>query len=119
MGGRPDCCHHGPIHGVPWHGVPINPFIWVAVGAATGLLAGVLMRSDSRIVRIEEICVGIFGAFIGGEFLPSVLGNAPGFSGLSLAMGIGGAVVMLLLLKLMRRKVGPMRNSRSRSVNRN
>ncbi|HEY8357485.1 MAG TPA: hypothetical protein VIL30_08475 [Ramlibacter sp.] len=77
------------------------------------------MGSDSKIMRIEEMCVGIFGAFIGGEFLPSVLGAAgapaPGFSGLALATGVGGAAVMLVLLKLMRRSVGPMRNSRSRA----
>ncbi|QJW85820.1 GlsB/YeaQ/YmgE family stress response membrane protein [Ramlibacter terrae] len=76
------------------------------------------MGSASRAVRVEEVCVGIFGAFIGGEFLPSVLGNAPGFNGMSLAMGVAGAAVMLVLLKLMRRKVGPMRNSRSRGSDR-
>ncbi|MDB5750125.1 MAG: hypothetical protein JWP65_546 [Ramlibacter sp.] len=80
------------------------------------------MGSNGKTVRIEEICVGIFGAFIGGEFLPSVLSEtgtvAPGFSGMALMTGVAGAAVMLVLLKLMRRTVGPMRDSKSRMTKR-
>lgn len=81
------------------------------------------MGSNTRTVRIEEICVGIFGAFIGGELLPSVLSDtgvvAGGFSAFALMTGIGGATVMLVLLKLMRRSVGPMRGSKTRMTDRN
>lgn len=79
-----------------------------------------MMRSNGKVVRIEDMLVGIFGAFIGGEFLPSVLaakGAAPaaGFSGLALLTGVAGAAVMLALLGLMRKAVGPMRGRKSRA----
>lgn len=92
------------------------------MGAVVGLLAGTVMGSNGRIVRIEDMLVGVFGAFIGGEFLPSVLAApgaaAPGFSGLALIGGIGGAAVLLVLLRWMRGAVGPLKNSKSRQVDR-
>lgn len=105
--------------GFPRQGTHINPFIWCAVGAVVGLLAGTVMGSNSKVARIEDMLVGIFGAFIGGEFLPSVLaaeGAAPaGFSGLALLAGVAGAGVMLALLAMMRKAVGPMRGRKSRA----
>ena len=84
------------------------------------------MGSSGKIVRIEEVLVGVFGAFIGGDFLMSQI-NGPvaatttaaaaaptGFSGASLGLAVLGAGVMLVLLKMMRGVVGPMRNSKSR-----
>lgn len=85
-----------------------------------GLLAGVIGSSQGKTIRIEEILVGIFGAFIGGDFLLAMLaGPAATESGVAAAFGaIGGAVVLLALLALMRRKVGPLRPGKSRAVRR-
>lgn len=105
----------------PRQGTNINPFIWCAVGAVVGFVAGTLMGGGGTVERIEEMLVGVFGAFIGGEFLPSMLaaeGAVPsGFSGSALLMGVAGAAVMLMLLRLMRRAVGPMRGRKSRAGN--
>jgi uncharacterized membrane protein YeaQ/YmgE (transglycosylase-associated protein family) len=73
------------------------------------------MGSNSTVSRIEEVLVGVFGAFIGGEFVADMLsgGKSTGqFSMTALATGIGGAVVLLMVLRLMRKAVGPLRSSR-------
>ena len=97
-------------------GTGINFYIWCAVGAGVGWLVGHAMGSSGKVVRIEEVLVGVFGAFIGGEFVPGVLrgdGPDPGFTGTALACAVAGAVVMLLVLRTMRKAVGPLRTSRS------
>ena len=98
--------------------LPIHPYLICAIGAATGWLAGLFMGSTGKIVRIEEVLVGVFGAFIGGDFLMSQI-NGPTavptlFSAAALGMAIAGAGVMLVLLRMMRGVVGPLRNSKSR-----
>lgn len=109
---------------LPWAGNPINPFIWCAVGAAVGWLAGMIGSGLTKTTRIEDIAVGVFGAFIGGEFVAAMINPPPpvkaavgnikvappevAFTVLALALAIAGAVGMLLLLSLLRRAVGPM-----------
>ena len=73
---------------------------------------------------IENILVGTFGAFIGGDFVAAMISgstvvNDKDFRVSSLAMAIGGAVVMLVLLRLMRGAVGPMKSSKSKAGRRN
>jgi uncharacterized membrane protein YeaQ/YmgE (transglycosylase-associated protein family) len=121
---------------VPWAGTPINPFIWCAVGAAVGWLAGMIAAGTTKTSRVEDVLVGVFGAFIGGEFIAAMLNpppvvtaaaNAvkaaaavpppPPFTVLALALAIAGAVGMLLLLALMRKAVGPLRSQKPKSRN--
>lgn len=97
----------------------INPYIWCVVGVAVGWLATQMMAEAGRIVLIENVLAGVFGAFIGGDFIASQFTNGvvnnKDFLISSLALSVGGAVVVLLLLKLMRRVVGPMRAGKSPS----
>jgi uncharacterized membrane protein YeaQ/YmgE (transglycosylase-associated protein family) len=97
----------------------INPFIVCGVGAAVGFVAGPLMGARGKIIRIEEMLVAIFGAFIGGDFLLTLLeGEAAkpsNFSLQALGLGIAGACVLLLLLHLMRSAVGPLQSSKSKA----
>jgi uncharacterized membrane protein YeaQ/YmgE (transglycosylase-associated protein family) len=104
------------LHGAPWQGASIQFYLICAVGAGTGWLAGLLMGTVGKIVRIEEMLVGVFGAFIGGDFLLSQLIGPTGTGSLvqSLGLAVAGAAVMLVLLRMMRGVVGPMRNSKSR-----
>jgi uncharacterized membrane protein YeaQ/YmgE (transglycosylase-associated protein family) len=113
---RKTCQHEFPW--LPWRGAVISFIVWCAVGAAVGWLAGLVMRSRSKTVRIEEVLVGIFGAFIGGEFLADVLHftNSPGAVSIaSIGMAVVGAVVLLVLLRVMRGAVGPQQQSKSRA----
>jgi uncharacterized membrane protein YeaQ/YmgE (transglycosylase-associated protein family) len=75
------------------------------------------MHSSGRIVRIEEMLVGVFGAFIGGDFLLSQLVGPTATGSLVQALGLAfaGAAVMLVLLRLMRGVVGPLQSKKSRA----
>ncbi|MEO8390246.1 MAG: hypothetical protein ABI893_15985 [Polaromonas sp.] len=59
---------------------------------------------------LENLGVGVFGAYIGGDFVASMLSGGKTtdtvFSMGSLGLAVGGAVVALGLLRLMRRAVG-------------
>lgn len=100
----------------------INPYIWCAVGGITGWLAGLMMGSQGRVILIENVLAGVFGAFVGGDFIVSMMHggvvNDKVFSVQSLGLAVTGAVVMLLLVKLMRRAVGPLRASKPKSRDR-
>ena len=68
-------------------------------------------------MRPDEI--GVFGAFIGGDFLVAMSNggvvNDKVFRMSSLGMAIAGAVVMLVVLRLMCGAVGPMRGSKNKA----
>jgi uncharacterized membrane protein YeaQ/YmgE (transglycosylase-associated protein family) len=95
----------------------INPYIWCVVGAVLGGIAGLLVKSGDRIVLIENIGVGIFGAYIGGDFVAAMLNHGVAekeFTAGSLGLSVAGALVSLGLLRLMQRAVGPMKNSKAK-----
>ena len=100
----------------------MTSFLWCAIGAAIGWIVGTISGKSTYATRVEDMLIGVFGAFIGGEFLAAMVrGSAapePGFSAMALALAVGGAVGMLGLLAVMRRAVGPMRAGKSRSVDR-
>jgi uncharacterized membrane protein YeaQ/YmgE (transglycosylase-associated protein family) len=94
----------------------INVYIWCAVGAIAGWLASRMMNVPARSAQIENILIGMFGAFIGGEFVSVQVNGAQvatGFHLSSLMLSIVSAIALLLLLKLMRKVVGPMKKGRS------
>lgn len=103
--------------------VLINPYIWCVVGGVAGWLAGRMMANGDRILIIENVAVGVFGAFIGGDFLASMLHGAvvndKVFSARSLGYALLGAVALLLALRAMRAAVGPLRHRKSSVRERN
>ena len=86
--------------------------VGVVLGGAACLLAG----TREKIIILENLGVAVFGAFIGGDFVASILSrgktNDTAFSMGSLGLAVAGAVTALVLLRLMRRAVGPMRRSK-------
>jgi uncharacterized membrane protein YeaQ/YmgE (transglycosylase-associated protein family) len=112
------------FHGSPWREEPeinFSFFMWCVVGAVAGFLAGVMTGSRGKVRLLEDVLVGVFGAFTGGEIVASAL--APGkaenvFSMSALGGAIGGAIVLLVLLKIMRGAVGPLRASKSPAARR-
>lgn len=109
-----------PGHGSRGVGKHIDSYLWVFVGGVLGGLAGAMQADKSKVLRIESVLVGIFGAFVGGDFLVAMLWGpkAGGISAVGLAMAVAGAVVMLALLSVMRRAVGPMRPAKKRATTR-
>ena len=81
-----------------------------------------LSQTGDRVIIIENVLVGMFGAFIGGDFVAAQFNggviNDSVFTFGGLALAAAGGVLMLLALRLMRRLVGPLRNSKSRATKR-
>jgi uncharacterized membrane protein YeaQ/YmgE (transglycosylase-associated protein family) len=76
--------------------------IWLLVGAVAGLLAGVIVKGGG-FGLVGDIVIGIIGAFVGGWLLPR-LGIHLGAGLVStIASATIGAVVLLLILRLVRR----------------
>ena len=98
-------------------GYEINSYIWCFAGGLVGWAAGFLMGTTGRTEVVENVLVGVFGAFIGGEFIVSMLDGPvkvvdTSFHIRSLAIALGAAAFMLIILKLMRRVVGPLRSGK-------
>jgi uncharacterized membrane protein YeaQ/YmgE (transglycosylase-associated protein family) len=89
------------------------------VGGVIGWAAGLMMAHGDRVLILENVAVGVFGAFIGGDFVAAMLStgivNDKVFSVRSLGLAIAGAVTLLLILKAMRKAVGPLRHGKSPS----
>lgn len=76
--------------------------VWLLVGAVAGLLAGMIVKGGG-FGLLGDIVVGIVGAFFGGWLLPR-LGIHLGVGLVSIiASATIGAVVLLLLLRVIRR----------------
>ena len=78
---------------------------WIVMGLIVGLLAKLIMPGKDPGGFIITILIGIAGAFLGG-FIGSVLGFGPvtGFNIGSLLLAIGGAVLLLILYRTIKRK---------------
>ncbi|MFL5480948.1 MAG: GlsB/YeaQ/YmgE family stress response membrane protein [Gemmatimonadaceae bacterium] len=76
---------------------------WIIVGLVAGVLASLVMGGGYGI--IGDIIIGIVGAFIGG-WLFSTLGVSSPFGGMGgqIFVAFVGAVVLLFLLRLVRRR---------------
>ena len=76
--------------------------IWLVVGAVAGWLAGAIVKGGG-FGLLGDIVVGIIGAFVGGWLLPK-LGVHLGVGLVAIvASATIGAVVLLLILRLVRR----------------
>ena len=76
--------------------------IWLCVGAIAGWLSGVIVKGGG-FGLFGDIVVGIVGAFIGGWLLPRLgVQLGAGLVGI-IASATIGAVVLLLIVKLVRR----------------
>ena len=81
---------------------PISLIIFLAIGAAAGWLAGLIMQGGG-FGLIGDVVVGIAGAFIAAWLFPFLnfsLGG--GLAGVIITAAIG-ACVLLLVLRLLRR----------------
>lgn len=76
--------------------------LWIVIGLLAGWLASAVVGGGYGI--IGDIVVGVVGAFIGG-FIFRALGIGAPFGGLAGTIFVAfiGAVVLLLLLRLLRR----------------
>jgi len=84
----------------------VNFIVWLIVGAIVGWVASMIMRTRGGLVL--DIIVGIVGAFIAGLVLTPLLGigtiNQGDFSFAALIVSLLGAVILLLVVKLIFRR---------------
>jgi uncharacterized membrane protein YeaQ/YmgE (transglycosylase-associated protein family) len=85
----------------------INFVIWIIAGALVGWVASLIMRTNSRQGLIADIIVGILGAFVGGLILSPLFHvstiNESNFSLPALLVSLGGAIILLVIFKLLRK----------------
>jgi uncharacterized membrane protein YeaQ/YmgE (transglycosylase-associated protein family) len=81
---------------------------WIIIGGILGWLASLVMRTDAQQGLLLNIVVGIVGALLGGWLLAPLLGtgtiNQNDFSIGSLLVSFLGAVILLAIVNLFRRK---------------
>jgi uncharacterized membrane protein YeaQ/YmgE (transglycosylase-associated protein family) len=75
---------------------------WIVVGLIAGWLAGMVMRGGGYGV-LGDIIIGVVGALLGGWIATTFLHIGAGMSGInlySILVAFAGAVVLLVLLRL-------------------
>ena len=70
--------------------------LWIILGAVAGWIADMIMKSDHGVM--EDIILGVVGAFVGG-FVLNFLGQSgvTGFNIYSLIVAVIGAVILIFL----------------------
>jgi len=78
---------------------------WIVMGLIVGALAKFLMPGTGPGGIITTILLGIAGAFVGG-FIGTLfgLGSVTGFNLASFLLAIAGAVLILILFRVLRKK---------------
>lgn len=84
---------------------PMGLISWILMGLIAGLLGRFLLPGDDRAGCIVTTLIGIAGALVGG-FLATALGygGLSGFDLRSLVIATLGAILLLLVLRLLRRR---------------
>ena len=77
---------------------------WIIMGLIVGVLAKWIMPGKDPGGIIVTICIGIVGAFLGG-FIGSLLGigDVSGFNLISFILAIGGAILLLILYRVIKK----------------
>lgn len=77
-------------------------FVWtIVIGIIAGWLAGVIVKGRG-LGWVVDLIVGILGAFIGG-FVAGLIGLAAYGLIARLAVAVGGAVILLLLVRVIKK----------------
>jgi len=79
---------------------------WIIIGGIAGWLASIITGTNEKFGIFYNILIGIAGAFIGGLVFGYVIDPDKHFEfGIwSLLIALGGAIVLLLVLKLIFKK---------------
>ena len=82
--------------------------LWLVIGGVLGWLASIVMKTNAQQGMILNIVVGIVGAFLGGLIFAPMFGggtiNEGDFSVGSLLVSLAGAVILLAIVNLVRRR---------------
>ena len=82
----------------------MNFIIWIIFGALAGWIASIITGKNRKMGAVANIVVGILGAFIGAGIMNTL--GIPVPQGLSVSgflVAVGGAVVLIIAIGLIRR----------------
>ena len=86
----------------------MNLIIWLVVGGVIGWLASIMMKTDGQQGVFLNVVVGIVGSMLGGWFISPLVGvgtiNQNNFSLPALLVSFFGAVILLAIVNMFRRK---------------
>ena len=86
----------------------MNFVIWLVVGGVIGWIASLIMKTDAQQGLFLNVIVGIVGALLGGWLLSPLVGagtlNQGDFSLMGLLVSLAGAIILLFLVNLIRRR---------------
>jgi uncharacterized membrane protein YeaQ/YmgE (transglycosylase-associated protein family) len=86
----------------------MNLIVWLVVGGVIGWIASLIMKTDAQQGLFLNVVVGIVGALIGGWLLSPLVGagtvNQGDFSLAGLLVSLVGAIVLLFVVNLIRRR---------------
>jgi uncharacterized membrane protein YeaQ/YmgE (transglycosylase-associated protein family) len=86
----------------------MNFIIWLVIGGVIGWLASIVMKTNAQQGIFLNIIVGIVGAFLGGLLLSPLFGtgtiNGDDFSASGLIVSFLGAIILLAIVNLFRRR---------------
>ena len=85
----------------------MNLIVWLVGGGLLGWVASMIMRTDAQQGVLLNVIVGIVGALLGGWFISPLVGvptiNQGAFSAGALLVSLGGAIILLAIVNLVRR----------------
>ena len=83
----------------------MNFLVWIIFGALAGWIASIVMGKNKQMGALANIIVGIIGAWLGG-WIMGLFGyqGVTGFNLPSILIAIGGAIVLLFIVGLVRRR---------------
>ncbi len=86
----------------------MNFIVWLVLGGVIGWLASIVMKTDGQQGLFLNVVVGIVGAMLGGWLISPMVGvgtiNQDNFSMGALLVSFVGAVILLGIVNLVRRK---------------
>ena len=86
----------------------MNLIIWLVLGGIVGWLASILMKTDAQQGLLLNVVVGIVGAMVSGWLISPLVGvatiNQDNFSLPGLLVSFVGAVILLAVVNLFRRR---------------
>jgi uncharacterized membrane protein YeaQ/YmgE (transglycosylase-associated protein family) len=75
--------------------------IAIIIGGVIGWLASIVMKTNAQMGILANIAVGIIGSWLGFWLAPKI-GLAPSDGIGRFLVGVGGAVLLILILRLLR-----------------
>jgi uncharacterized membrane protein YeaQ/YmgE (transglycosylase-associated protein family) len=83
----------------------VNILLWIIFGALAGWIASLIMGTNRQQGCLMDIVVGVVGAFLGGLVFSLFGGQGvTGFNIYSLLVAVLGAVILLWIVGMVRRK---------------